>query len=96
MFFVSQKPHVKWSPNGIKIDGFFWNICEFWEVESTREDARVAHEAGGAPQGVRRALDPCGHPIRRLVPYFRRKKANIQIKTVSKFRPNQSYESPGI
>ena len=50
----------------------------------------------GAPQGVGRALDPCGHPVRQLVPIFRHKKANIQIKIVLKFQPNRSYGSPGI
>ena len=56
MFFVSQKIHIKRSPNGIKTDGdFFWNICEFWEVESTRDDARGAHEGEGrAPGGQAR------------------------------------------
>ena len=44
---------------------------------------------GGAP-------DPRGHPVRRLVPFFRRKKANFRIKIVSKFQPNRSYGSPGI
>src|SRR3989337_2400923 len=64
MFFVSQKIHIKRSPNGIKTDrDFFWNIYEFWEVESSRDDARGAHEAGGAPQGGRRALYPRGHPV---------------------------------
>src|SRR3954468_6181203 len=50
MFFVSQKIHIKRSPNGIKTDGdFFWNICDFWEEESTRYDARGGHEAGARP-----------------------------------------------
>ena len=72
MFYVSQKPHIKRSPKGIKTDGeYFWNICDFWEEESTRDGARGGHEAGG------RAPDPRGHPIRRLVPFFRRNKANI-------------------
>ena len=53
MFFISQKIHIKRSPNRIKTDGdYFCIIYEFWEVESTRDDARVAHEAGGVPQGV--------------------------------------------
>ena len=90
MFFVSQKIHIKQSPNGIKIDGdFFWNICDFWEEESTRDNARAGHEAGGA-------LGPHGHPIRRLVPLFLHKKANIRIKIVSKIQPNRSYGSTGI
>ena len=75
---------------------FFWNICDFWEEESTRYDARGGHEAGGAPQGVRRALDPRGHPVRRLEPLFRHKKANFWIEIVSKIQPNRSYGSPVI
>ena len=61
-----------------------------------RDDARGAHEAGGAPKGGRRAPDPRGHPIRQLMPSFRRKKANIRIEIVLKFQPNRSYGSPGI
>ena len=84
MFFVSQNIHIKRSPNGIKIDGdFFWNIYNFWEEKSTRDDARGGHEAGG------HAPDPRGHPVRMLMPFFRRKKANIQIEIVLKFQPNR-------
>ena len=37
VFFVSQKIHIKRSPNGIKTDGeYFWNIGEIWE-ETQRE-----------------------------------------------------------
>ena len=51
----------------IKKDGeYFWNICEIWEEESTRDDSQGGHEAGGAPQGGGRAPDPRGHPVRRL------------------------------
>ena len=96
MFFVSQNIHIKRSPNRIKTDGdFFPSIYDFWEEESTRDDARGGHEAGGAPGG-RRAPDPRGHPVRRSMPFFRRKKANIWIEIVLKFQPNQSYGSPGI
>ena len=87
MFFVSQQIHIKRSPNGIKTDGdFFWNICDFWEKESTRDDDRGGHEAGGAPQGVRRALDPRGNIVRWLEPFFRRKKDQSS-------RPNQTDNS---
>ena len=97
MFFVSQKIHIKRSPNGIKTDAdFFLNICDFWEVESSRDDARGGTRQGGKPQGVRRALGPHGHPVRRLVPFLRCKKANIQIEIVLKFQPNRSYGSLGI
>ena len=72
------------------------NIYDFWEEESTRDDARGAHGVGGASQGVRRAPDPRGHPVRRLMPFFRRKKSNFWIEIMSKFQPNQSYGSPGV
>ena len=91
MFFVSQKIHIKRSPNGIKTNGdFFWNISDFWEKESTRDDARGAHKVGGCAPG------PFGHSVRRLVPFFHHKKANIRIKIMLKFQPNRSYGSPGI
>ena len=49
MFYISQKPHIKRSPNGIKMaEEYIWNICDFWEEESMRDDARGGHEAGGA------------------------------------------------
>ena len=74
-----------------KTDGdLFWNIYEFWEVESSQDGARGGHEVGG------RAPDPRGHPVRPLAPPFRRKKANIQIDIMLKFQPNRSYGSPGI
>ena len=50
----------------------------------------------GAPQRVGRAPGPCGHSVRRLVPFFWCKKANIWIKNVLKFQPNRSYGSLGI
>ena len=47
MFFVSQKTHTKQSPNGIKTDGdLFWNIYEFWEVESLRDGAQGGRAPG--------------------------------------------------
>ena len=47
MFFVSQKTHIKRSPNGIKTSGeYFWNICDIWEEESTRDGARGGHKVG--------------------------------------------------
>ena len=54
MFYVSQKPHIKWSPNGIKTDGeLFWNIWDFPEEESTRNGVRGGHEIGGRALGGR-------------------------------------------
>ena len=54
-----------------------------------------ATRQGRAPGG-RSAPDPHGHPVRRLEPFFRRKKANIRIKIVFKFQSNRSYGSPVI
>ena len=48
------------------------------------------------PRGRGRAPDPRGPPVRRLMPFFRHKKANIRIETVLKFQPNRSYRSLGI
>ena len=90
MFFVSQNIHIKRSPNGIKTNVyFFWNICEFWEAKPTRDDTRVGLEGGGAPPCPGRALGPRGHTVRRLMPFFHRKKANFWIKIVSKNQPNR-------
>ena len=97
MFFVSQNIHIKRSPNGIKIDtDFFWNIYDFWEEKSTRDGARGGHEARARACPLGRAADPRGPLVRRLMPFFRRRKANIQIEIVLKFQPNRSYGSPGI
>ena len=97
MFFVSQKIHIKRSPNGIKTDEDFFGIFVIFGKKNQREMMpEGATRQGGAPQGVRRALGPRGHPVRRLVPFFRRKKANIGIEIVSKIQPNRSYGSPGI
>ena len=90
MFFVSQKIHIKRSPNGLKTDGDFFGIYVIFGKKNQRETMPE-----GAP-GVRRALGPRGHPVRWLVPFFRCKKANIRIEIVLKFQPNRSYGSPGI
>ena len=52
MFYVSQKPNIKWSPNGVKTDGeLFWNIWDFSEEESTRNSDRGGHKAIGPNRG---------------------------------------------
>ena len=97
MFFVSQKIHIKRSPNSIKTNGDFLGIyvifgkkipCEAVPNGGTRQ--------GGAPHPPRRAPDPRDHHVRRLVPFFRHKKTNIRIEIVLKFQPNRSYGSPRI
>ena len=78
MFYVSQKPNIKQSPNGIKTDGeLFWNICDFWEEESTRNGARGGHESGPHHHSRGRSLPSRGPPVRWLMPFFGRKKANF-------------------
>ena len=97
LFFVSQNIQIKWSPNAVKIYGdLFWNICDFWEKESTWDDARGAHKLEGCSPYPGRAQQACGYPVRRLGPFFCRKKDNIWKKIPSKFQPNWSYGSPGI
>ena len=85
MFYVSQKPHIKRSPNGIKTDGeLFWNIWDFPEEESTRNGVRGGHETGGAPTPPGRAWHSRGPPVRRLMSFFCRKKANFTRKIWAK------------
>jgi hypothetical protein len=61
MFFVSQNIHIKQSPNTIKIyEDLFWNICDFWEEESTPDGARGGHKPPGHGQGVGRTVVACG------------------------------------
>lgn len=89
--FISHNIHIKRSPNGIKTDGdYFWNIQRIWEGKSTRDGARGRHEAGGAPH------PPRGPPIRRLMPFFGRKKAIFWEKSRRRFQSNRSYGSPYI
>ena len=79
------------------MDGDFFGIFMNFEKKNQRETMpEGAMRQGGAPQGVKLALGPRGHPLRWLVPFFRRKKANIQIEIVSKGQPNRSYGYPGI
>ena len=95
MFFW-QKIHIKQSPNGIKMDGeLFWNICDFWEVKSTRDSARGGQEIGGPPQGGRRALDSRGHPVRWLTLFFCHKKANFMRKIWAKDSPQSELRISG-
>ena len=79
MLFVSQKIHIKRSPNAIKIYGeLFWNICDFWDLESMQTEAHSAQETPGHAPGSRRVVVGCPHLIRRLGLYFGRKEAYIQ------------------
>ena len=54
---------MKRCPNGIKTNGdFFWNICNFLEEESARDDARGGHEAGGRTPGGQARHGPSWPP----------------------------------
>ena len=82
IFFVLQKIHIKRNPNAIKFYGeLFWNICDFWELESPQTVARGGHNPPGRARGARRAVVGCAHLVRRLDLYFWRKEAYIQKKS---------------
>ena len=82
MFFVSQKIHIKQSPNAIKFYGeLFWNTCDFWELESPQTEARGGHNPPGRGPGARYGVVGCALLERRLKLYFGRKEAYIQKKS---------------
>ena len=83
--FDSQKIHIKRSPNGIKLYGdFFWNICDFWASESTQTGAHGGEHAPGRAPGPWRGQGCAGHLVRRLRPFFWRKKDNFLEKNQAK------------
>ena len=88
--YVSQKTHIKWSPNGIKTDGeLFWNIYDFWEVKTSRD---------GCPRGVGDrgcAMDSSWGPVRRLMLFFCRKKSNFMRKIWAKDSPQSELRISG-
>ena len=97
VFFVSQSIHIKRSPNAIKFHGeLFWNICDFWELESPQTEAHTAHKTPGRTRGPWHAVVGYAHLVRQLELYFGRKEAYIRKKIVLKSQRNQSYGSPGI
>ena len=59
-----------------------------------RDDARGGHEAGGAPQG-QAPPDPRGHLVRRLEPFFCRKKDNFMRKIWAKDSPQSELRISG-
>ena len=88
---------MKRSPNAIKFHGeLFWNICDFWELESPRTEAHTAHKTPGRAPGPWHVVVGCAHLVRRLELYFGRKEAYIRKKIVLKSQRNRSYGSPGI
>ena len=64
----------------------FFGIYMIFGKKNSRETMpEGATRQGGRALRGRRAPDPRGHPVRRLVPFFRRKKANIRIEIVLNF-----------
>ena len=55
----------------------FWNICDFWELESPQMEARGGHNPSGRTRGARRGMVGCAHLVHRLELYFGRKEAYI-------------------
>ena len=73
---------------------FFWNIYDFWEVKSTRDGARGGHEKGAhahsrwaRPHPPGRAWHSLGPPVRQMMLFFCRKKANFMRKIWAKDSP---------
>ena len=81
MFYVSQNMHIKRSPNAIKFHGgLFWNICDFWELESPQMEVHKDHDTPGRAPGPWRVVVDCAHLVRCLELYFGRKEAYIRKK----------------
>ena len=64
MFYVLQKTHIKWSPNGIKTDAeYFWNIYDFFGKKNKRETMPEGDTRQGArPRGAGVPLTIVGTP----------------------------------
>ena len=77
MFYVSQKPHIKRNPNGIKTTENIFGIFGEFRKKNQRETVTEGGMRQGAPHPPGRAPDPRGPPVRRLMPFFDRKKANF-------------------
>ena len=79
MFFVSHRIHIKRSPNAIKFYGeLFWNICDFWELESPQTEAHTAQKTPGRARGPWRVVVGCALLERQLELYFGCKEAYIR------------------
>ena len=57
---------------------FFWNICDFWDLESTQMEAHTAHKTPGHGLGAGRMVVGCAYLVRRLELYFGHKEAYIR------------------
>ena len=98
MFFVSQNIHTKRSPNAIKnLRGFVFGIFMiFWKKNQLETMPEGVTSPLTAAWGWGSAWQACEQSLRRLGPFFHRKKDNIWYKIVLKFQPNRSYGFPEI
>ena len=76
--------------------GFFGTSMIFGKKNQREAMHGVPTSLVAAARGWARGRQACGHSLRRLEPFFRRKKHNMEKKIVLKFQPNRSYGSPGI
>ena len=100
MFFVSQKIHIKRSTNAIKFYGqLFWNICDFWELESPQTEARGGHSPPGRARGARSPSGLCSPrtlvgPLLRAQGSLYPKKNRVKISEQLELRICLLYTSP--
>ena len=81
----------------MKIYGeLFWNICDFWELESMQTEAHAAHHPPAHQRWARRMVVGGGLLVSWFGVYFGRKEAYIRKKIVLKSERNRSYGSPDI
>ena len=75
----------------------FLEYLENLGERSTRNGVRGGHEAGAHAHTRRARPHPRGPPVRPLMPFFGRKKANFwKKKSRRRFQSNRSYGSPYI
>jgi hypothetical protein len=97
MFFVLRNIHIKQIPNVIKIyEELFWNICDFWEVESAQTGAHSHHKTPGHARQPRRMVVGSALFVSRLEPTSGARKLIFGKKIMLKSQRNRSYESPDI
>ena len=88
------------------MENIFGIFLSFWKKNQCETVPEGGHEAGGAPAFPGCALDSRGHPIRRLMLFFGRKKAifwkNIWAKVsvyselrISEIKETMKGKNPG-
>ena len=55
----------------------FWNICDFWELESPQTEACGGHNPLARARGARGGVVGCAHLVRQLELYFGCKEAYV-------------------